>query len=159
MSSTIELPKNVWFEVMSHLDYFDLKSCMSAIIPVGGTIQLARITMHPVFGHMFYECATELEGVYVGDGMDILTDTCAAEEYATDPPVAFLRIRVVEWAPVQITSKTGVTVLQVMKTLCRFFSNDDHRDSRGDHTGWHGWDEVKLDRKGRLLLCADSFDS
>ncbi|KAI4724089.1 hypothetical protein E4T49_08181 [Aureobasidium sp. EXF-10728] len=171
MASTIELPKEIWLEVFSHLDYFALKNCMSVskafknftklptcqktmfrsktIIPDGGTIDLKKLRVHPVFDCMLYECATDLDEVYLGDDT-VLAETCAADEYATDPPVAFLRLRVVEWKPVQITNKSGVTVLQVMKSLCRFFSNEDHLYSRGDHTGWTGWDEIKLDRKGRL---------
>ncbi|KAI5200358.1 hypothetical protein E4T39_05826 [Aureobasidium subglaciale] len=189
MAGTIELPKQLWLEIVSYLDYSDLKACMAVlrlrskafksytehpdcqktmfrsktVIPDGGTINLDDVRLHPAFESMSYECATKIEHVYFwtadGDGETVLTETCAAEEHATDPPVAFLRLQVTNWPAIQCTNKTGVTVVQVMKSLCRFFSKDDHRDSRGDHTGWTGWDETTLDRKGRLLLRVDWFDS
>lgn len=184
MASTIELPKEIWLEIVSYLDYFALKKCMrvsklfksytelpvcqktmfrsKAVVQKGGTINVGDVELHPAFKFMSYECATELDGVYFyTGGVDemVLTDTCAANEYATDPPVAFIRLQVTDWKPMQITNKNGVTVVQVMKALCRFFSNNDHRESRGDHTGWTGWDEKKLDRNGNLLLRVDWFDS
>jgi hypothetical protein len=184
MASTIELPREIWLEVVSYLNYFDLKMIMGVskafksytelracqktmfrsktVIPKGGTINLDDVVVHPAFRHMSYECATELDGVYFYTGDDdeiVLTDTCAANEHATCPSVAFLRLQVTDWKPLQITNKNGVTVLQVMKSLCRFFSNDEHRESRGDHTGWTGWDEKKLDRNGNLMLRVDWFDS
>lgn len=187
MTNPIELPKEIWLEVISHLDYLDLKKCMRVskefksftelpvcqetmfrsskkLIPEGGAINLDNIQLHPAFDLMAFECATKIEHVkfYTGkdyDGIVALTDTCAAEEYATDPPVAFIRLQIHSWPAVQVTNKSGVTVVQVMKSLCRFFSKDDHRESMGDHTGWTGWDETKLDRKGRLLLRAMWFDS
>jgi hypothetical protein len=175
MANTIELSKEVWLEIVSYLDYFELKNCMrvskafksytelpacqetmfrsKAVVPKGGAINLEDVELHPAFGSMSYECATELDEVYFSGDQDesVLTDTCAA--------VAFLRLQVTDWNPLQITNKNGVTVVQVMKSLCRFFSNDDHRESRGDHTGWTGWDETKLDRNGNLMLRVDWFDS
>jgi hypothetical protein len=184
MASTIELPREIWLEVVSYLDYFDLKMIVGVskafksytelpackktmfrsktVIPKGGTINLDDVEIHPAFNYMSYECATELDGVYFYTSDDdemVLTDTCAANEHATSPPVAFLRLQVTDWKPLQITNKNGVTVSQVMKSLCRFFSNDEHRESRGDHTGWNGWDETKLDRNGNLMLRVDWFDS
>jgi len=183
-ASTMELPKEVWLEIVSYLDYFDLKTIMGvskafksytelpacqktmfrskAVIPDGDTIDLAVLRLHPAFGMLSYECASDIEDVYLydsnGDWMP-LTETSAAEEYATDPPVAFMRLQIFSSTPVQVTNKTGITVVQVMKALCRFFTKNDSFDVTGGRTGWQEWDGTKLDRKGRLLLRATGFDS
>jgi hypothetical protein len=184
MAGAVELPKEVWLEVVSYLDYFELKMIMGVskafksytelpacqktmfrsktVIPDGDTINLAELRLHPVFASMSYECASELEEVHLcdrdGDWMP-LTDTCAAEEYATDPPLAFMRLQIFSSTPIQVTNKSGITVVQVMKSLCRFFSKNDSFDVTGGRTGWQEWDGTKLDRKGRLLLRATGFDS
>ncbi|KAG9957473.1 hypothetical protein KCU61_g9097, partial [Aureobasidium melanogenum] len=185
MASNLELPKEVWLEIMSYLNYSQLKTCMRVskalksfteqpicqetmfrskkIIPEGGAINPDNIELHPAFDYMSYGCTTKLEDVefYTGKHHDtiILTDTCAAEEYATNPPVAFIRLQIHSWPPVQITNKSGVTVHQVMKSLCRFFSKDNRREAMGDHFVWNGWDFKRLDFQGRLLLHAMFFDS
>ncbi|KAG9685441.1 hypothetical protein KCU95_g14757, partial [Aureobasidium melanogenum] len=185
MARTFELPPELWLEVMSHLNYFELKRCMRVskafksftelpacqdtmfrskkLILEGGAINLDNIRLHPAFDYMAFECATKIEHVgFFNDNYDdiiVLKDTCAAKEYATDPPVAFVRLQIHSWPPVQVTNKSGVTVHQAMKALCRFFSRDDHREAMGDHTGWTGWHETRLDGKGHLLLRAMWFDS
>ncbi|KAK6003293.1 hypothetical protein QM012_001138 [Aureobasidium pullulans] len=185
MAGNLALSKELWLEIMSCLDYFELKKCMRVskafkaftalpacqetmfrsknIIREGSAINLANIRLHPAFDYMSFECATKIEHVFFFtndyNDTDALTDTCAAKEYATDPPVAFIRLQIHCWPPVQVTNKSGVTVEQVMKALCRFFSKGDHREVMGDHTGWTGWDETKLDGKGCLLLRAMWFDS
>ncbi|KAI4834409.1 hypothetical protein E4T44_08828 [Aureobasidium sp. EXF-8845] len=187
MPSTIELPNELWLEVFSYLSYSELKRVMrvsrafksytelptcqktmfrsKAVVPKGEAINLDNVVLHPAFERMAYECATELESVfffnYLIDDAEptVLTDTCAAEECATDPPVAFMRIQITGWTPIQLTNEAGITVVQVMKALCHFFSTGRHRESRGDHTGWTGWDETKLDHNGNLWLRAIWFDS
>lgn len=186
MASTVELPKELWLEIVSCLDYFDLKTIIGvskafksytelpacqktmfrskAVVPMEETINLDTVVLHPAFIYMSYGCATELAGVYFYTGDKIeettkLTDTCATDEHATNPPVASLRIQVTPWPPLQLTNRDGVTVVQVMKSLCHFFSTGRHRESRGDRTGWTGWDEVKLDSNGNLWLRAIFFDS
>jgi len=184
MASTMELPKEVWLEIVSYLDYSNLKkvqrvskafksytelpTCQktmfrsNAVVPKGGTINLDIVVLHPAFEGMAYECDTELDQVHLWE-KDIewvsLTDSCAAEEHATDPLVAFIRVQIIGWEPLQLTNETGVTVVQVMKSLCRFFSIRRHRESRGNHTGWTGWNETKLDSGGNLWLHAMWFDS
>lgn len=185
MANTIELPKEIWLEIVSYLNYFELKNCMrvsktfksytdlpvcqktmfrsKAVVQKGGAINLKDVEIHPAFASMAYECATELDDVFLWDrDMELisLTDTCAAKENATDPPVAFMRSKILDQNACQITSKTGgVTVEQVMKSLCRFFSKHGSFEVTGGRTGWTGWDETRLDRNGNILLAAYWFDS
>lgn len=185
MASTIELPKEIWLEIVSYLDYFELKNCMrvskifksytelptcqktmfrsKAVVQKGGVINLDDVEIHPAFDSMSYECATELDEVFLrGRNMEAipLTETCVAGENATDPPVAFIRFKIMDEKACQITSKNGgVTVEQVMKALCRFFSKHGSFEVTGGRTGWTGWDEIKLDRNGNILLDAYWFDS
>ena len=186
MGTSVQFPPGIWLKVMSYLDYQDLKTCMDVskthqaltehatfdrtlfrskqVVTVSKPFRAADVRLNPLFQHMMYECTGDIEDVefYNWDGNyepDRLMDSDEAEEHATDPAVDELRVRVHDWRPVVIKNKRGVTVLEVMEALCRFFKKENHRDSLGDHTGWTGWDEVCLDYKGRLLLCADWFDS
>jgi hypothetical protein len=167
--ASIKLPNEIWLEIFSYLNYFELKNCMrvdkafqtftdhptcqkemfryKAVVPKGGTINIDDVETHPAFGSMSYECATELDEVYFANDA-VLTDTCAAQEYATYPPVAFLRLQILDWPAIQVTNKMGVTVLQVMKSLCRFFSKHGSFEATSGRTGWTDWDEMKLDRTG-----------
>jgi hypothetical protein len=187
--TTIELPEEIWLGIMSYLDYFALKNCMrvsktfrsytelracqekmfrsssKAVLPKGEPIDLDDVVLHPAFDKVSYECASELDGVcfliHLADKEVpiLLTDTSAADEYATDPPVAFMRLQITNWTPIQLKNKTGITVEEVMKSLCHFFSRDRCLKSRGDHTVWTGWNERKLDYHGNLWLRAIRFES
>lgn len=184
MASTIELPNEIWFGVFSYLDYSGLKNCMrvnkafksytelpvcqktmfrsKAVVPRGGAINLDDVQTHPAFESMVYQCDPRLSRVtfLTADFNEVmLANTCAANEHATNPPVAFMRIQITGWTPLQLKNKTGVTVVQVMRSLCKFFSTGRHRESRGDHTRWTGWDETKLDISGDLWLRVVKFDS
>ncbi|CAD0115077.1 unnamed protein product [Aureobasidium uvarum] len=185
MTSITKLPKEIWLGVFSHLDYTVLKTCMrvnkefksftefpacqkemfrsKAVIQEGGTIDLDNLRLHPAFDYMSYFCTGELADVEFHNSdytnTTVLTKTCAAEEHATDPPVAYIRIQIHSWKPMQIKNKTGVTVYQVMRSLCRFFSQADYRDRLGDHFVWNGWDFRHLDDEGRLFLPKFMFDS
>ena len=183
MTNTIELPKEIWLEIVTYLNYFEFENCMrvskafksytelpacqkvmfrsKTVVPKGGAINLDDVETHSAFGSMSYECATELDEVYFfGNESDTeFIHTCTANEHATYPPVAFLRLQILDWPPIQVTNKAGVTVLQVMKSLCRFFSKHGSFEATGGRTGWTDWDEMKLDRNGNLLLQAYYFDS
>lgn len=185
MASAMELPRELWLEIVSHLDYFDLKRCMSvsktfkmfteiaalddtlfrseAVIPAGGTINPDEICLHPAFDRMNYGCGNSIDQVwfYVDDYKTqlLLTDTVAAKEQATNPPVNVLRLQVHSWPTFEVKNKTGVTVVQVLKALCRFFAKGDRRERMGDHIVWNGWDFKVLDGSGHLLLQAMMFDS
>lgn len=185
-------PNEIWLEVFSHLDYCSLKCCMrvskafqaftrnaafdrklfrsQTVIPATGNISLATIETHPAFDMISFECSTKIEWAcfYSLSSLDHieypLTTTSAAAEFASSPPVARLRFQIHDWPAVEVKNKSGVTVLQVMKALCRFFAKKEdgdftRRDAMGDHTGWTGWDETVLDQNGRLLLRAMWFDS
>ena len=181
-----DFPNEVWLEVFSNLDYFDLKRCQSvsktfkaltthsafdsclfrapSVVPASAEIDANEVELHPAFELIRFECADKIEDARFWSKLSAtgdapLTATSAAGEHATDPPTAILRLQIDDWNPMTVRNKRGVTVLQVMKALCRFFSNDDHFESRGDHTGWTGWDEIEVDSKGRLLLVAIWFDS
>jgi hypothetical protein len=185
--ANIELLKEIWLRIVSYLDYFELKNCMrvsrtfklytelracqekmfrsKAVVPKDEAINPHNVVLHPAFDRMSYECATKLDGVrflvHLADEEVpiLLTDTCAADEYATDPPVAFMRLQVTNWTPIQLTNKTGIPVVQVMKALCHFFSRDRCLKSRGDNNVWTGWNETKLDYYGNLWLRAIRFES
>jgi hypothetical protein len=183
--STINLPRELWLEIMSYMDYFDLKRCMGvstlfktftetatfdnvlfrsqAIIPTDGTINVANTRLHHAFELVSFECATSIDQAYFFtnnyDDTIPLTESAAAKEQATSPPVSVLRLQVHSFPVMQVKNKKGVTVLQVMKALCRFFAKGDYRECMGDHTGWTGWDSKRLDGRGRLVLKAQRFDS
>ena len=179
----MNLPHEVWLEVLSHLDYLGLKKCMClsksfhtltshalfdktlfrsrAVVPADGAITPNEVHLHPAFEYMSFGCGTKIEDVcfWPGDKKLPLTESSAAKEHATDPPVSKLRLQVHRWAPIEVKNKHGVHVLQVMQALCRFFAKGHHRESMGDHTVWNGWDQTVLDDKSRLLLRAIWFDS
>jgi hypothetical protein len=180
--ATIELPNEIWLEIFSYLDdYFDLKNAMrvsktfksftelpvcqktmfrcKAVVPKGGTINLDDVETHRAFSHMSFEGDTSPGTVYfqTNDGEEAaLIKTCAANEHATSPPVAFLRLQIGDSAPIPVRNKAGVTVLQVLKALCHFFSEHGTR-ATGGREGWTDWSDIKLDRNGNLLLQARKF--
>jgi hypothetical protein len=182
MASTIGLPNEIWLEVFSHLNYRNLKNCMrvckifksltdhsacqktmfrsKAVVPKGGAIGLENVVLHPAFESMPYECRTSLDQVYFytddGDKL-VLIDTCAANEHATCPPVALLCLQIAGYPMIQVRNKAGVTVLQVMKSVCRFFFQHPDLQAECENSGWDSWDEITLDRNDNLLLSACSY--
>lgn len=109
---------------------------------------------------MLYECDPRLSRVTfeIPDCDEVmLAKTCAANEHATYPPVAFLRLKILNWAPVQVRNKTGVTVLQVMRSICNLFYEHNDWLAWSTHTGWTDWDSIELDRNGNILLSAYDF--
>lgn len=187
----MELPNEIWLEVLMCFDYTTLKVCerinktfkamiqsacldnklfrSRTVLHAGSPIVLVDVELHPAFSAVSFECATRIEHAYFLNYNDdsepvVLTESCAAMEHACQPPVNLMRLQVHNWRAVEVKNEKGVTVLQVMKALCRLFAKVDKqgytkRDAMGDHTGWTGWDSTRLDSKGRLLLGAYFFDS
>lgn len=182
----------IWLEVFSHLNYFELKNCMRVsktfkafthnaafdnelfrshtVIPANGDIDVDDVETHPALDMlMCFECATDIKDVYLGDFSDeddnCRIDKCsAASEHITSPPLALICFQIHRWRPIEVKNKDGVTVLQFMDALCRYFAKSlrgggIRRDMMGDHTGWHEFSKTLLDKKGRVVLRADSLDS
>ena len=123
MSTSVEMPDEMWLETLSDLSYFELKKCMRVskrfqallrfstfddklfqskiIITPGDPIDLASVRVHPAFNRLSYECATEIEHAYfltsnADDQYDeqLLSTTAAAKEQATFPAVNHLRFQI-----------------------------------------------------------------
>jgi hypothetical protein len=98
------------------------------------------------------------------------------------PPLAIIRYKIKRFPRSQVMRATRVTVLDVMKAVCRLWLREpgsvmyqelaDVYDSMGiphgpvnhlrdDDILWVGWDHsdgLKVDKNGRLLLIANSFE-
>lgn len=116
----VELPNEIWLEVLLQLDYRTLKTCervsksfkefvqnaafdqklfrARAVVNTGGGIALDNLTLHPVFERVSFECATEIEDAYLfgpkDDDTFPLTEVCAAPEHATDPPLSLICLQI-----------------------------------------------------------------
>jgi len=184
MAHKPELPNEVWLETLTYLDYIDLKICTR----VGKTfksilssaafdealfrskvvtdlpIDPKKTRLHPVLPYLSYGCTNDIDDVTIGDVLKLLKETSVAGEHATSPPVKYLRVQIHRWRKVGVQNKNGVTVLQAMKAVCKFFGRthkygQTRADEMGDHTCWTGFNYVEVDPKGRLLLRAVYFDS
>lgn len=186
-----------------HLDYFDLKKCIQVnktfkslvnhasirgtvfrgnVLSADEVLDIKDLDFHPALDMVHSESSETIDGVtffsYEPDNFKDwpLTETSAASECATNPALSLIVIQVYDFPSVTVRGKYGVTVLQVMKGLCRVFAKKlpkraerpywleesetaTYRDSMGDRTGWHGFTSKELDSKGRLVLCSDGFDS
>lgn len=199
MTESFELPNELWLHVFLELDYFGLKACMSVsttfkaltshaaldatlfrsklIIAAGGKIDLEKVSLHPAFDMISFGCDTKIEqAVFLhyndkdNTGFMPLTASSAACEHATFPAVSYLELQIQSAKSFYVQNEHGVTVVQVMRALCRFFGTavaEDlmhgttltNRDMMGDHISWTGWDYAVLNDKGDLRLRADWFDS
>ena len=195
--TTLELPLELWLMIFRHLNYFDLKKCIQVnkffkslvnhdsirgliikgnVIPAGQALEVKNLAFHPALDMLRSESYTKIEHLafvdYESDDLREwkLESTSAASEFATQPASRVIVLRVHAWPVMVVSGKHGVTVLQVMKGLCRLFAKKvpEHlrlqgyeiaRDLLGDHTGWVGFDEKTVDTKGRLLLGSEWFDS
>lgn len=154
-----------------------------SVLLEGTTIDPKAIKIHPAFLDMSNECYLDIAHISFVDYEDPnfrewpLTSTGVAKDFATDPAVTKIKVQVHNFPAVETKNKHGVTVLQVMRAMCKIFGtklparlkhwdmgeygNGTYRDMMGDHTGWtgHGFNAPRVDSKGTLLLRATSFDS
>lgn len=112
-------------------------------------IPLRDFETHPAFKRFDYNCTGNIEEVqfvvkrpgnesqlleagvsYLKLGNDLfkqirLSHASVANEFATSPGVTHLKLKIDNAPCFSVKSKKGVTVLQVMKAVCRFFGKDD----------------------------------
>jgi hypothetical protein len=103
-----------------------------------------------------------------------LIRSSAREEQATNPPLKVIRVQIVDLQVITARNDHGITVLDLMKAICKFYRKPVKGYSRGkgrnmytymdlhgesDRTGWCGWDEVGCDKDGHLILKSVHWDS
>lgn len=148
--------------------------------PNDASFDIAKLKFHPAFELVSNECHTDIKHICFIDYSSLvdtedfrewaLIDTSAASEFATEPPLQSINLQVHDRPRLTVHNNYAVTVLQVMKGLCRIFGKktlkrlqaqglDIYRDLMGDHTGWTGFDSKTKDSRGQLQLGAEWFDS
>jgi len=203
------MPNEVWLNIFELLEYKALKNCTMVcrnfnilanhpslddnlfrgrVLADNATIPIHILSIHPILNRMSYACHGEFDDIEVGNYKGETYEwtpvhtLSAAKELATSPGVKFLKMQIYNMATFHVQNKNGVTVLQILKALCRFFNRPSRHggtlhdlpwinkantpnqiltigDDLGDRSGWTGFDEKTLDGKGRLCLHVLHFDS
>lgn len=215
--TTTSVPLELWLEIFHRLDYHDLKRCMGVskhfrAILLGSPsldrilfrgslpanpalITFAELELHPLFNHLCYGCSNNIDDVLLflpptaTEKFPAMTlkQCTASKEHATSPPVTKMTIKHASYPVSKTTNKHGVTVLQVMQTICRHFgtkvgrgirlshleyyddiepgSKEDRvatrEDLLGDHRAWNGLSkyQARINSDGSVQLTIGSFDS
>lgn len=150
------LPPEVWLNIFSHFDYFDLKIAALvskgfktlsehrtfggvtfrhvAPLAAGANLDPDKVIIHPALERMSYGCTDDIHDAtmisYKDDGdfkNSPLIETSAIDEYATMPALKVVKIKVQRAEPFTLENENGVTVRQVLQGFVDFFGRTGRR--------------------------------
>ena len=149
-----DLPDELLLIIVGKLDYYNIKKCMRVskrlntitqdrsfnrklfrerdVVSAGGDFNVADVKIHPLVQNTSCtnsdpkHCYLYTEGD-CENWKNVTEYAATRKEYATSPPMNQIRFKILHWPSTGIKRKDGggVTVLDLIGAICRFFDMDD----------------------------------